>query len=83
MTLGMTLVVFGTSPLISNIPISTDSYTLIFLIWLAEVIAYIILWKIEEIALKVKYRESFSEYVHQVPFMISFLILRSKETDEK
>ena len=83
MTLGMTLVIFGTSPIISIIPISIASYTLIFLIWLAEVIAYIILGKIEEIALKAKYRERFSEYVHQVPFMILFLKSRSKETNEK
>ncbi len=71
----MTLSVFQTSPIISS-NLIFDAFTIIFLLWIGEVLAYIILAKIEEFALKAKYRDKFLEYVNNVSFMIPFLKLR-------
>ncbi len=72
MTFGMTLMIFQTGPII-NFNINIDGYTFMFLIWIGEVVAYIILAKIEEYALKAKYRDEYIEYVNNVSFMIPFL----------
>jgi protein-S-isoprenylcysteine O-methyltransferase Ste14 len=76
-TFGMTLSVFQTSPIISS-NLIFDAFTIIFLLWIGEVLAYIILAKIEEFALKAKYRDKYLEYVNNVSFMIPFLKLRRK-----
>ncbi|MFX1568327.1 MAG: methyltransferase family protein [Promethearchaeota archaeon] len=72
MTFGMTLIIFRTSPII-NYNLNIDAFSLIFLIWIVEVVAYIILAKIEEYALKTKYGDEYIEYVNNVSFMIPFL----------
>ncbi|MFX1589883.1 MAG: methyltransferase family protein [Promethearchaeota archaeon] len=75
MTFGMTLIVFHTSPII-NFNLSIDSFTFIFIIWIAEVIAYIILAKIEDYSLKAKYRDEYIDYANNVSLMIPFLKLK-------
>ncbi|MFX0082006.1 MAG: methyltransferase family protein [Candidatus Hodarchaeota archaeon] len=78
-TLGLTSVAFQTSPIFKFDIGDFDGYTLIFYIWIGELLAYIILAKIEEIALKAKYGNDFLEYANEVPFMFPFLKLnRSK-----
>ncbi|MFW9828131.1 MAG: methyltransferase family protein [Candidatus Thorarchaeota archaeon] len=76
-TFGMTLSVFQTSPIISP-NLIFDAFTIIFLLWIGEVLAYVILAKIEEFALKAKYRDKYLEYANNVSFMIPFLKLRRK-----
>ena len=75
MTFGMTLVVFQTSPIV-NFDLSIDVYTFMFLIWIGEVLAYIILAKIEDYALKAKYGDEFLDYANNVSFMIPFFKLK-------
>ncbi|MFX0073820.1 MAG: methyltransferase family protein [Candidatus Hermodarchaeota archaeon] len=80
MTLGMTIVAFQTAP-IFEISVSYEySYSILTLIWIIEVIAYISLGKIEEIALKAKYGDGFLEYKKKVAFIIPFLKLPGKIT---
>ena len=74
-TLGLTLVVFETDP-IFNTFIDLNGYTLILYIWFGEILAYIVLAKIEEVALKTKYGEAFLEYANNVPFMFPFFKLK-------
>ncbi len=74
MTFGMTLIILQTSPII-NFNLNIDGFTFIFLIWIGEVLAYIILAKIEDYALKAKYRDEYIDYVNSVSFMIPFLKL--------
>jgi protein-S-isoprenylcysteine O-methyltransferase Ste14 len=74
-TFGMTLISFQTSPIV-NFNFTIDTYTFIILIWIGEVLAYIALAKIEECALKTKYRKKYLDYVNKVSFMIPFLKLR-------
>ena len=76
MTLGMTVVAFQTSPVFDFILYNIDGHTILFLIWIGEVLAYIILGKIEEIALKAKYGDKFLEYANDVSFMIPFLKIK-------
>jgi len=78
MTLGMTLIVFQTSP-IFNFNLNIDGFTFIFLIWIGEVLAYIILAKIEDYALKAKYGDEFLDYANNVSFMFPFLKLNRKK----
>ncbi|MFX1419197.1 MAG: methyltransferase family protein [Promethearchaeota archaeon] len=79
MTFGMTLLVFKTSPIV-YFALNIDVYSFMLLIWVGEVIAYIILAKIEDYALKAKYGDEFLDYVNQVSFMIPFLkIKRNKK----
>ena len=75
MTLGMTLIVFQTSP-IFNFNLNIDGFTFIFLIWIGEVLAYIILAKIEDYALKAKYGDEFLDYANNVSFMIPFFKIK-------
>lgn len=85
MTLGLTLISFQTSPVIDwriNSPY-LDPFLFIFYIWLLEVVAYIVLGIIEDIALKAKYKDEFIDYRHRVPFLIPFLrIKRSLKGDK-
>jgi len=72
-TLGLTIVTFDTSPVFNFDLGSLNGYTFIFYVWIGELLAYIILAKIEEIALKAKYGDEFLEYAENVSFMIPFL----------
>ncbi|MFW9939258.1 MAG: methyltransferase family protein [Candidatus Thorarchaeota archaeon] len=83
MTFGLTLVAFQTSPIINPIYSSIDAYTLLLIIWIIEVIAYIFLGKIEEFALKTKYGDEFLEYANKVSFMIPFLKLKRKKFEKE
>ncbi|MHA2391799.1 MAG: methyltransferase family protein [Promethearchaeota archaeon] len=75
MTLGMTLITFQTSPIFNFELSNIDPYSLLLYFWIGEVIAYIILGKIEDFALKAKYGDEFLEYVHTVPFFVPFFKL--------
>ncbi|MFX1499182.1 MAG: methyltransferase family protein [Promethearchaeota archaeon] len=70
MTFGMTLVTFQTSPITNLIEFDINPYSMILLIWIIEVLAYIVLAKIEDFALKNKYGKEFVEYQNSVGFMI-------------
>ena len=72
LTFGLTLITFQTSPIII-FSLNFNYYQIIFLIWTGEVIAYIILAKIEEYALKTKYKDEYLDYTNKVSFMIPFL----------
>ena len=75
-TLGLTLVAFETSPVFNFNLGNLNGYTIIFYIWIGEVLAYIILGKIEEIALNAKYGDQFLNYANDVSFMFPFLKLK-------
>lgn len=75
-TLGLTLVAFETSPVFNFNLGNLNGYTIIFYIWIGEVLAYIILGKIEEIALNAKYGDQFLNYANNVSFMFPFLKLK-------
>jgi protein-S-isoprenylcysteine O-methyltransferase Ste14 len=80
MTLGMTIVVFQTSP-IFEISVSYEyRYSILTLIWIIQVVAYLILGKIEEFALKAKYGDKFLEYKSKVAFIIPFLKFRRNQS---
>jgi len=85
MTLGLTMISFQTSPVIDwriNSPY-LDPFLFIFYIWLLEVVAYIVLGIIEDLALKAKYKDEFIDFRHRVPFLIPFLkIKRSLKGDK-
>ena len=82
MTLGMTIVAFQTSP-IFEISVPYDSrFSILIFIWIGEVIAYILLGKIEEIALKTKYGDEFLEYRNKVAFIIPFLKIQRSKLDK-
>ncbi len=81
MTFGMTLIVFQTTPVVEFNPFHLRGYTVIFYIWICEVLAYIILGKIEDIALKAKYGEEFLKYKTTVSFM--FPTIKLKKNDSK
>ena len=81
---GLTLTSFQTVPITIFSPYDRGSYLVIFIIWILEVLAYITLAKIEELSLKVKYGENFTEYTTKVLFMYPFLRLnRSKPQVKK
>ena len=82
MTLGMTLIVFQTSP-IFNFNLNIDGFTFIFLIWIGEVLAYIILAKIEDYALKAKFGDEFLDYANNVSFMFPFLKLNRNKIEKE
>ena len=82
MTFGMTLIAFQTSPIFNFNFGYLNAYTVLLYIWIGEVLAYIILAKIEEIALKAKYGDEFLEYANNVAFMIPFLKLKRYKTEK-
>ncbi|MBY8979156.1 MAG: isoprenylcysteine carboxylmethyltransferase family protein [Candidatus Lokiarchaeota archaeon] len=82
MTLGMTLVAFQTGPVFDFPVYNVDGHTIIFLIWIGEVLAYIFLGKIEELALKTKYGDEFLEYANDVSFMFPFLKLKRNKIEK-
>jgi len=79
-TLGLTIVTFETSPVFNFDLGALNGYTFIFYIWIGELLAYIILAKIEEIALKAKYGDKFLEYADDVPFMFPLLRLKRNKS---
>ena len=82
MTLGMTVVAFQTSP-IFEFPVSYENvFSVLFFIWIGEVLAYILLGKIEEIALKAKYGDEFLEYRNRVAFIVPFLKIQGNKIDK-
>ena len=82
MTLGMTIVAFQTSP-IFEISVSYEHrYSILTLIWIVEVIAYLILGKIEEFTLKAKYGDEFLEYKKRVAFIIPFLKIQGNKINK-
>lgn len=76
MTFGLTLITIQTDPV--HVFNQINGHMLILFIWIAQVIAYIVLAKIEEFALKAKYGDIYLNYVDRVPFMFPFLKLRRK-----
>ena len=82
MTFGMTLIAFQTSPIFNFNFGYLNAYTVLLYIWIGEVLAYIVLAKIEEIALKAKYGENFLEYAKNVAFMIPFLKIKRYKTEK-
>ena len=82
MTFGMTLISFQTSPIFNFNLSDINGYTIIFFIWVAEVIAYIFLGKIEDFALKAKYGDEFLDYANNVSFMFPFLKLKRNKIEK-
>jgi len=78
-TFGMTLIVFQTTPVVGFNPFHLSGYTVLFYTWICEVLAYIVLGKIEDIALKAKYADKFVEYKNTVSFMFPTIKLKKKE----
>jgi len=82
MTLGMTIVAFQTSP-IFEFPVSYENvFSILFFIWIGEVLAYILLGVIEEFALKAKYGDEFLEYRNKVAFIVPFLKIQGNKIDK-
>ncbi len=79
MTFGMTLIVFQTTPVVEYNPFHFGGYTIILYTWVIEVLAYIILGKIEDIALKARYGDKFLEYKNTVSSMFPTIKLKKKE----
>ena len=79
MTLGMTVVVFQTSPIFETSVPYENRFSILLIIWIVEVLAYILIAKIEEIALKAKYGDKFLEYKNKVAFIIPFLKFRRNQ----
>lgn len=79
LTLGLTVITFDTNPIFNFNIGNFNGFTIIFIIWIGEVLAYIVLGTIEEIALKAKYGEQFLKYAKEVPFMIPFLKLKKNK----
>jgi len=76
MTFGLTVITFETSPVFNFDIANLNGYTIIFYIWIGEVLVYIVLGKIEDIALKAKYGDQFSKYANDVLFMVPSLKLK-------
>jgi len=51
--------------------------------WIGEVIAYIILGKIEDFALKAKYGAEFLDYSNNASFMIPFLKIKRDKIEKE
>jgi len=82
MTLGMTVVAFQTSPIFEFAVSYENGLSILFFIWIGEVLAYILLGKIEEFALKSKYGDDFLEYRNRIAFIVPFLKIQGNKTDK-
>jgi len=82
MTLGMTIVATHTSPIFEFAVSYENGFSILFFIWIGEVLAYILLGKIEEIALKAKYGDKFLEYRNRVAFIVPFLKIQGNKIDK-
>jgi protein-S-isoprenylcysteine O-methyltransferase Ste14 len=76
MTFGLTALSLNATPIYPN-ELFTDSW--ILYIWIIEVLAYIILAKIEEISMKARYGEVFIDYMKKVPFLVPNLKVKRAE----
>ncbi|MFX1573420.1 MAG: methyltransferase family protein [Promethearchaeota archaeon] len=76
MTLGLTMISLNTSPVFPFLNEFTNNHSLLVLIWFIEVIAYVILAKIEDFALKAKYGDEFLDYIKNVPFLFPSIKLK-------
>jgi protein-S-isoprenylcysteine O-methyltransferase Ste14 len=76
LTFGLTLIAFQTNPIFNFDLVYLNGYSVLLYVWIGEVLAYIALAKIEEIALKAKFGDGFLEYANKVAFMIPFLKLK-------
>ena len=86
MTFGLTLLSVDSGPLNPTYPISSNEFfkrSWILYMWIAEVILYIILAKIEDLSLKAKYGENFLNFAKIVPFMFPVLNLYKDRKDKK
>jgi protein-S-isoprenylcysteine O-methyltransferase Ste14 len=72
----MSLIVFQTAPVVIFNPFNLGGYIVIFYTWIGEVLAYIILGKIEDMALESKYGEEFLKYKNTVSFMFPTIKLK-------
>ena len=79
-TFGMTLIVFQTTPVINFNPFHPYDYIVIFYTWIGEVLAYIILGKIEDIALESKYGEEYLKYKNTVSSMFPTIKLKKNNS---
>jgi len=82
MTFGFTITSLETTPVNIIFPNEIFKSSWIVYIWIAEVIAYIFLAKIEDLSLKANYCEDFLNYDSKVPFMFPFFNL-NKEKNRK
>jgi len=83
LTLGLTLISFETSPVFNFNLGNLEGKTILFLIWIGEVLAYIVLGKIEEVALKARYGDEFSRYANEVPFIVPFLKIKTNKVKKE
>jgi len=83
MTLGMTVVVFQTSPIFEISVPYENRFSILVFIWIVEVLAYILIAKIEEFALKAKYGDEFLEYRNRVAFIIPFLKIQGNKIEKE
>jgi len=83
MTFGMTLVAFQTSPIFNFNLYNINGNTVLLYIWIGEVLAYIILGKIEDFALKAKYGDEFLDYTNNASFMVPFLKLKRDKIEKE
>jgi protein-S-isoprenylcysteine O-methyltransferase Ste14 len=78
MTFCLTMIAFNTSPI--NVIAGTSLNRIwIFVIWIIETLLYITLAKIEEFALKHRYKVEFKHYIDLVGFMFPRTKLRSNK----
>ena len=82
MTFGFTITSLETTPVNIIFPNEIFKSSWIVYIWIAEVIAYIFLAKIENLSLKANYSEDFLNYASKVPFMFPLFNL-NKEKNRK
>jgi protein-S-isoprenylcysteine O-methyltransferase Ste14 len=82
MTLGLTMISLNTSPIFPfDNEVSYGNSLLVF-IWFIEVIAYIVLAKIEDFSLRRKYGKSFIEYENSVGFIVPLLSIKQFKISE-
>jgi len=67
--LGLIIMTFGFTLMSLNTPL----IGIVISVWLIEILAYIILAKIEEYHLRSKFGDKYIQYMNSVPFMIPFL----------
>jgi protein-S-isoprenylcysteine O-methyltransferase Ste14 len=78
----LTLITFETSPVFNFYLGDLNGYTVILYIWIGEVLAYIVLGRIEEVALKAKYGDQFIKYAIDVPFMFPFIKIKKNKIEK-
>lgn len=79
MTFGLTMISLNTDPVFPSILQSFTDKSLLFWIWVIEVLAYIGLAKIEEFALKNKFGDDYISYINSVGFIIPIVRVNNKK----